>query len=161
ECQRNYRDIYIEVEETDTGNLGLFFGFSSLDRIFGGIEISERNFNIAGIPRVIQDGPSALRGAGEFAYAKINIGDRHTVYTVQWNNAYCLDSPWVLGIHLENIDHRALPRAYDVKTYGGNVEATSLINLFLKYDIYFRARHSRINIKAHNVERQDEGNKSG
>jgi outer membrane protein insertion porin family len=161
DCQRNYRDIYIEVEETDTGNLGLFFGFSSLDRIFGGIELSERNFNIAGIPRVLQDGPGALRGAGEFAHAKINIGDRQTAYTVQWTKPYFLDTPWILGVDLEKSDNRAISNAYDIKTYGGNVHATYILNLFLKYDIYYRARHSNISIKDANIERQDEGNKSG
>lgn len=61
---RNYRDIYIEVEEADTGNLGLFGGFSSIDRIFVGFEITERNFNLAGIPKLVEWGPGALRGGG-------------------------------------------------------------------------------------------------
>lgn len=32
----NYRDVYIEVEETTTGNVSLFMGFSSTDSVFGG-----------------------------------------------------------------------------------------------------------------------------
>ena len=36
----NYRDVYIEVEETTTGNVSLFFGFSSADNLFGGLDLS-------------------------------------------------------------------------------------------------------------------------
>lgn len=143
---RNYRDIYVEVEETDTGNLGLFGGFSSLDRIFGGVEVTERNFNIAGIPSVFKKGPNALRGGGEYAHAKINIGDKQTTYTLQWTKPYFLDTPWIVGADIEKNNNRALSKAYEIKTYGGNVHATYLINGFVKYDLYYRARHTDINI---------------
>lgn len=161
-CERNYRDVYIEIEETDTGNLGLFFGFSSLDKMFGGVEISERNFNIAGLPKVIQNGPSSLRGGGEFAHAKINVGDRQTTYTTQWTKPYFLDTPWILGVDLEKSNNRALSRAYEIKTYGGNVHATYILNPYLKYDIYYRARHTNISISDdNNALLQQEGNASG
>lgn len=141
---RLYRDIYIEVEETDTGNLGLFAGFSSLDRIFGGVEITERNFNLAGIAQVLKKGPGALRGAGEFAHAKINIGDKQTAYMLQWTKPYFLDTPWILGIDLEKSNNRALSNAYEIKTYGGNIHGTYILNAFLKYDLYYRARHTSV-----------------
>ena len=34
ELGENYRDVIIEVEETTTGSLSLFFGFSTIDDIF-------------------------------------------------------------------------------------------------------------------------------
>ncbi len=161
-CERNYRDVYIEVEETDTGNLGLFAGFSSLDRLFGGVEITERNFNIAGITKVFQSGPNSLRGAGEFANAKINIGDKQTSYGVQWSKPYFLDTPWILGIDLEKANNRALSKAYEIKTYGGHIHATYIINPFLKYDIHYRARHTKVAINdRHNALLLREGNRTG
>jgi outer membrane protein insertion porin family len=45
----NYRDVYIEVDETTTGNISLFFGFSSGDSLFGGLDLAESNFNYLGI----------------------------------------------------------------------------------------------------------------
>ena len=162
EGKRNYRDVYIEIEETDTGNLGLFFGFSSLDKMFGGVEISERNFNIMGLPRVFHHGTGSLRGGGEYAHAKINLGDRQTTYTTQWTKPYFLDTPWILGVDLEKSDNRALSRAYTIKTYGGNVHATYILNPFLKYDIYYRARHTNVSVRDDkNYLLQQEGNTSG
>jgi outer membrane protein insertion porin family len=159
---RNYRDIYIEVQETDTGNLGLFFGMSSLDRIFGGIEISERNFNIAGIPRIFQNGPASIRGAGEFAHAKINIGDKQTNYMIQWTKPYFLDTPWIVGVDLEKNNNRALSKSYEIKTYGGNVHATYIWNPFVKHDFHYRARHTNVSVKDEkNPLLQREGNQGG
>lgn len=148
--ERLYRDVYIEVEETDTGNLGLFAGFSSLDRIFGGFEITERNFNIAGLTRLLEKGPGALRGGGEYVHAKINIGDRQTTYLLQWTKPYFLDTPWIMGVDLEKSNNRAYSRGYEIKTYGGNVHATYIINDFLKYDIYYRARHTDLDVRDKN-----------
>lgn len=95
------RDVFIEVDETDTGNLGLFFGFSSLDSIFGGVDITERNFNICGIPHLLNLGPAALRGGGEYLHLKANIGNRQTSYLMQWTQPYFLDTPWIVGFDLE------------------------------------------------------------
>jgi hypothetical protein len=55
----NYRDIYIEVEEAPTGHASLFFGLSSGDGIFGGLDVTETNFNYKGFKRLPKDGPSA------------------------------------------------------------------------------------------------------
>lgn len=160
--EKQFRDIYIVVEETDTGNLGLFGGFSSIDRIFGGVEITERNFNIMGIPHLLERGPPALRGGGEFANAKINIGDRQTSYIVQWTKPYFLDTPWFFGVELEKNNNRVLSRAYEIKTYGGHLHATYLLNDFLKYNIYYRARHTRNSIRGDQSQLlEQEGNKAG
>ncbi len=50
----NYRDVYIEVEETSTGNVSLFMGFSSMDDVFGGLDLTERNFHIANIGKALK-----------------------------------------------------------------------------------------------------------
>lgn len=157
-----YRDVYIEVQETDTGNVGLFFGFSSIERIFGGVEVSEANFNLAGLTRVLEKGPAALRGAGEYAHFKVNIGDRQTSYLAQWTKPYFLDTPWIVGIDLEKNDNRALSRAYELKTWGGSVHATYICNEFLKYNIYYRAIRTKTSTSRDpNVQLQNAADKSG
>ena len=52
----NYRDVYIEVEETNTGQFSAFLGYSSVEEIFGGISITERNFNHEGLYYMWRDG---------------------------------------------------------------------------------------------------------
>ena len=110
--------------------------------MFGGVEISESNFNLKGLPKVITNGPGALRGGGEFAHFKINLGDKQTTYQAQWTKPYFLDTPWILGVELEKSDNRAISDAYTIKTYGGHVHTLYLLNNYLKYDIYYRGRHN-------------------
>src|SRR5262249_25096236 len=121
--------------------------FSSMDSIFGGVEITERNFNIMGIAHLFPRGPIALRGGGEFLHAKANIGDRQTTYTIQWTKPYFLDTPWLFGVQLENANNRALSKAYELRTYGGSVHATYIMNDFFKYDLHYRAKHTGISIR--------------
>ncbi len=141
-----FRDIFIEVQEGDTGNVGLFFGFSSIDQLFGGVEVTERNFNIAGVTQLFQKGPRVLRGGGEYAHAKVNIGDRVTSYIFQWTKPYFLDTPWIVGFDLEKADNRALSRAYELKTYGGNIHATYICNEYLKHALTYRLLHTNVSV---------------
>jgi outer membrane protein insertion porin family len=157
-----YRDVYIEVEETDTGNVGMFFGFSSLERIFGGVEISEMNFNLAGLTKVVQKGPCALRGAGEYAHFKVNLGDKQTSYVLQWTKPYFLDTPWIIGVDLEQSNNRVLSQAYEVQNYGGSFHATYIKNAFLKYNLYYRGNHSHTAVEGNqNLLLEQEGSESG
>lgn len=141
--EQKYRDVFVEVEETDTGSIGLSLGFSSLEQLTGGFEINERNFNIAGLGRLMQYGPGALRGAGEYAHAKINVGDKTTSYLFQWTKPHFFDTPWIVGFDLEKNDNRVYSSAYEIKTYGGSVHATYIINDYLKTDLFYKAKHTR------------------
>jgi len=149
ETEDNHRDVYIEVEEADTGNIGIFAGFSSLDRLFGGVELTEQNFNIMGIPALLKSGPRVLRGNGEYLHAKANIGDKQTNYILQWTKPYFLDTEWIVGFDVEKANNRALSEGYEVKTYGGNVHATYIFNDFLKHNVYYRANHTNTHVKNH------------
>lgn len=160
----HFRDVYIEVEEADTGNIGVSMGLSSLDSIFGGFDIIERNFNLLGLTNLFSQGPSALRGAGEFAHFKANIGGKQTAYQFQWSKPYFLDTPWILGFDLEKANNRAISKAYTIKTYGGNIHMTYIENNFLKYDIFYRGQHTNVSIrdkKKHNPELLKEGQNTG
>lgn len=149
----NSRDVYIEVEETDTGNLSLFGGFSSLENIFGGIDITERNFNILGITQVFPDGMRRLRGAGEYLHFKFSGGSRETSYLLQWTKPYFMDTQWIVGFDLEKANNRILSRSYEIKTWGGNLHAIYIVNDFLKYDFFYRGLHTHVSASDH-VNRQ-------
>lgn len=143
-----YRDVYIEVEETETGSVGLFFGFSSLERLFGGVEISERNFNAAGLLSLFSRGPTSLKGGGEYAHLKLDFGDRHTTYLFQWTKPYFLDTPWIVGFDVERSDNRAISRGYEIKNFGGHVNATYAWNDFVKCTLGYRAKHTRVSLES-------------
>lgn len=145
----NYRDVYIEVEETATGNASLFVGFSSLDNVFGGLDLTERNFNIKGFADVITKGKfSSLRGAGEYAHAKVNIGAKQTNYIISWLDPYFRDSLWRLGFDLSYTTSRLQSEEYDIDTFGGSVNTSYPISNYWTYGAKYRLRDTKSEIQS-------------
>ena len=136
----NYRDVYIEVEETTTGNVSLFMGFSTMDDVFGGLELTERNFRIAGLIKAISDF-SALRGGGEYFHVRGTLGKKQNNILVSWMNPYLNDSLWRFGVELTRT-YSQLQTNTKILTYGGSVFTSYPINNFWSFGMRERLRHS-------------------
>ncbi|MBJ7449181.1 MAG: outer membrane protein assembly factor BamA [Parachlamydiales bacterium] len=142
----NYRDVHIEVEEANTGNISAFFGFSTLDSLFGGVELLERNFNYKGFANLFTDGPSALRGGGEYLNLRAMIGTKNSTLSLRWVKPYFLDTNWIVGFDLEKSNNRIVSKDYDIKTWGIKPHATYPINAYLNYTAYYRLRESNTTV---------------
>lgn len=141
-----YRDVHIEVEETDTGHLGLFFGFSTQDSLFGGVELCEQNFNHRGLVNVFSEGAGSLRGGGEYLNMKFSVGSLKTTYLLQWTKPYFMDTPWIVGFDIEKAENRAISSDYDIDTIGFNLNATYPVNEFFKTAWHYRLRQTDVTI---------------
>jgi outer membrane protein insertion porin family len=136
----NYRDVYIEVEETTTGNVSLFMGFSTIDDIFGGLEITERNFNIAGLSK-IGNGFSNLRGGGEYFHIRGTLGKKQNNVLISWMNPYINDSLWRFGTEITRT-YSELQTGSEIVTYGGSVFTSYPLNNFWTFGMRERLRYS-------------------
>jgi outer membrane protein insertion porin family len=148
ELGSTYRDVYIEVEETTTGNISLFMGFSSMDDIFGGIDLTERNFNIRGIGKALGGHISSLRGGGEFFHVRGTLGKKQNNVLVSWMNPYVNDTLWRLGVELSRT-YSELQKHVDVVTYGGSVYTNYPLTSFWTVGMRQRIRHSKDNLTLH------------
>lgn len=137
----NYRDVYIEVEETSTGNVSLFVGFSSVDDIFGGLDLTERNFHLSHIGRALRGDIASLRGGGEYFHARGTAGKKQNNILLSWLNPYVNDSLWRLGVELSQT-YSKLQENVTVVTYGGSVTASYPITSFWTAGMRQRLRHS-------------------
>lgn len=142
----NYRDVYIEVDETTTGNISLFFGFSTADDIFGGLDLVESNFNYRGIPRIFKDGLSAVRGGGEFVRAKASFGAKQTSYTVSWMTPYFRDSLWRVGFESTYSRSDLQSKDYHINNIGGSVFASYPLNAFWTLGTKYRIKNTMSHI---------------
>ena len=142
----NYRDVYIEVEETTTGNISLFFGFSSADDVFGGLDLSESNFNYKGIPRVFKDGLSSLRGGGEYAHARASFGSKQRTYTISWLTPYFRDTPWRVGFDVSESHSTLISKDYDINSVGFSLYASYPLNPYWTFGSKYRFRNSQIHV---------------
>lgn len=140
----NYRDVHIEVEETSTGHFGAFFGYSTNESIFGGLNVTEKNFNYKGLACLFTEGYKALRGGGEYAHATATLGSKSRSYVLSWTKPFFNDTPWIVGFDLENSVNRYIAKDYDIKTYGGTVNAIYQMNQFMKLGWHYRLKHTDI-----------------
>ncbi len=143
-----YRDVYIEVEETTTGNVSLFMGFSSMDDVFGGLDLTERNFNLRGVGKALGGNLSALRGGGEFFHVRGTVGKKQNNILISWMNPYVNDSLWRLGIELSRT-FSELQKHVVVVTYGGSVYTNYPLTNFWTAGLRQRLRHSKDNLNLH------------
>ncbi len=158
----NYRDVYIEVEETTTGNISLFFGFSSADDLFGGLDLSESNFNYKGIPRVFKDGLSSLRGGGEYAHARASLGAKQRSYTVSWLTPYFRDSLWRVGFDVSESHSTLISKDYDIDTIGFSIYASYPLNYYWTFGTKYRFRSSQIEVpKKSSKQEREQGSHEG
>ncbi len=143
-----YRDVYIEVEEAPTGHGSLFMGVGSGGGVFGGIDFTETNFNFRGIGNFPDRGFSALRGGGEYAYARAAIGTRQTAYTLSWMDPYFKDSLWRVGIE-GNIGQSSLQtKNYQVLSGGGILSASYPLSPYWTLGSRYRFKHATIKVSS-------------
>ncbi len=137
----SYRDVYIEVEESSTGSISLFAGFSSMDDVFGGIDLTERNFHLAGIRDAFTGKLSSLRGGGEYFHIRGTAGAKQRNVLISWLNPYVNDSLWRLGVELSQT-YSKLQENVKVITYGGSVYTSYPITNYWTAGMRERLRHS-------------------
>ncbi|MBY0529458.1 MAG: outer membrane protein assembly factor BamA [Rhabdochlamydiaceae bacterium] len=142
----NYRDVYIEVDETTTGNISLFFGFSTADDLFGGLDLSESNFNYKGFGKIFSEGLSALRGGGEYAHARVSIGSKQTSYTLSWLTPYFRDTLWRVGFDVTQSTSTLISNDYDIKTIGSTFYASYPLNYYWTFGTKYRIRNADVHV---------------
>ncbi|CAF24450.1 unnamed protein product [Candidatus Protochlamydia amoebophila UWE25] len=142
----NYRDVYIEVEETNTGQFSAFVGYSSVEELFGGINITERNFNHEGFYYLWRDGLRALRGGGEYAQFNIQIGQKSRNYTFSWTKPYFMDTKWTIGFDLSKASTRYISKDYDLDTVSLILRANYNINQFVRFGVQYRLKNGVVHL---------------
>jgi outer membrane protein insertion porin family len=158
----NYRDIHVEVEETTTGSINLFVGMSSLNDVYGGLELTEKNFNYKGLFSLFSKGPSSLRGGGEYAHAKVNIGAKQQSYLISWLNPYVNDSLWRLGFEASITSSELISSDYKTQTTGFSVYTAYPLSNYWTFGSRYRLRYTHTNVdeKAGEIARK-EGENNG
>lgn len=147
----NFRDVHIEVEETSTGNMSAFLGFSTVESLFGGANITERNFNIKGLRYIWKNGLRELRGGGEYAHLTATIGIKSRSYVFSWMKPYFMDTLWSVGFNLEKSITEYISKQYNIEAYGLNFNAVYQINAFLRQGYHYRLKHSRVLLEGDDI----------
>lgn len=158
----NYRDVYIEVVETQTGSASLFMGASSSDSVFGGLDISENNFNYKGITRIAKKGFSAIRGGGEYLHLRASFGRKQQSYVLSWLTPYFRDTPWRVGFEINDTLSKLQAKHYTTNTFSVSLYAYYPLTQFWTFGTRYRIRDAEVDV-GHHVSEQEKkaGHKKG
>lgn len=143
----NYRDVHIEVEETNTGYFSLSGGFSSTENLFLGLNITEKNFNYKGLNTFTKEGFGVLRGGGEYFHLNSTFGTKSRKYELGWTKPYFMDTQWVIGFDFENSCTRYISEDYDIDATGLTFHTAYQSNPFLRVGYHYRVRNSHITVR--------------
>ena len=148
-----YCDVMVEVNEAQTGNASLFAGFSSTDNVFGGIDLQENNFSLAGFRNVWFKGPSAFRGGGQFLQIKGSIGMKESDVNISWMEPYLNDSLWRLGVDLNYSTSTILSSDYRLNTIGATVNTSYPVSAYFTYGFRVRVKNSTTSVSGKEEDR--------
>jgi outer membrane protein assembly complex protein YaeT len=95
-----FRDILVNVQETQTGSFLLGAGINSDAGVTGSIVLNERNFDILNFPTSWEEIASgrAFRGGGQEFRLEAVPGNQFQRYTVSWRDPRIFDSLYSLSL---------------------------------------------------------------
>ncbi len=97
-----YRDVLIEIEETNTGSFDIGGAVSSDSGVIGRIALTQRNFDVRDTP----DSPGeflagrAFRGGGQTFQIELLPGNRVQTYSIGLTEPYLLESKYSGSVNL-------------------------------------------------------------
>jgi outer membrane protein insertion porin family len=131
-----YRDVIIDVQEKGTGSANLFFGFNSTESAYGGLNISENNFNHKGLLNWWHQGILKIRGGGERLNLKAQVGLKEQSYSLNWTDPNFNDSNWRIGFDVTYGTSKVQSNDYTIDSI--------VFQLFAGYPV---ARYAAIGLK--------------
>jgi len=89
-----YRDVLIEVEETNTGRISVGAAISSDAGVIGSLAIQEQNFDVGAWPRTVDEliAGEAFRGAGQTFNLILAPGTEVQTYSLSVTEPYLFES---------------------------------------------------------------------
>ncbi len=119
ELDPGYRDVLVEVEETNTGEFLIGGAVDSDGGVTAQVAINQRNFDILDTPDTFAElfTGDAFRGAGQRFSLQIQPGDQQQTFSVSLAEPSLFDSD--LGATGSAFFRRRVYRPYDEIRYGG------------------------------------------
>ncbi len=141
------RDALVEVKEARTGSISIGAAISSDAGLFGGIDLRQKNFDIADWPESVGEffTGQAFRGAGQYFAISLQPGSEVSQYSVTFAEPYINDSDYFLNTSLffrtRDFEDEG---SFDEERLGGNLALGKRFGDIWSAQV--RARFERIDI---------------
>ncbi len=112
------KNLIVNVEEKNTGNISIGAGFSSVDALVGYAEVSQGNFDLFH--------PPYFTGGGQKLRLRVQLGTQRQDYELSFIEPWFLDRKLSLGVDLyrHQLNFESPNDIYDETRTGGKVSLT-------------------------------------
>jgi len=127
------RDLVVQVKETKTGEFAFGGGYSSVDKLIGFVQLTQRNFDLFNFPY--------FTGDGQDLSIRASIGMVRMDYDLSWTEPWIFDYPLSFGVDLFNRTHsRASDVGYGFKEIrtGGDLRLGKEFYEYLRGDLMYK-----------------------
>ncbi|MDP3980175.1 MAG: outer membrane protein assembly factor BamA [Chlamydiota bacterium] len=124
------KNLLVKVEETKTGELGFGAGFSSIDKLIGFVEVTQKNFDWANFP--------SFSGDGQKLRVRAQFGSKRQDYILSWTEPWLFDRPISFGFDVYRRNRRYLSDLYDEVRTGGDLRLGKRLAEFIRADLAYR-----------------------
>lgn len=130
------QDVTLDVKEGQTGNVRFAAGYSSAFGVLGIIEITQRNFDIADIPKSLADliDGTGFAGGGQFLRLRFAPAVKRQTFGVEFKEPYFFG--YELGFGLRAYSTATTRESYDEDRLGGVVFFEKPVDPF-RFEIAF------------------------
>jgi outer membrane protein insertion porin family len=141
-----YRDIVVDIDETNTGSVNFGVAVGSDSGVFGDFSINQRNFDIEDFPESWGEfvNNRAFRGAGQQFSLQLQPGNEVSRYAVSLTEPALMDS--VYGLTLSTFFREWQFEVYDEERFNGTVGLTRRLGDYWRAGV--SSRYEQVHLTA-------------
>ena len=132
-------DLVVNVKESKTGEFSFGGGYSSIDKLLGFVDVTQRNFDIMNFP--------SFTGAGQSLSIRAEVGFTSANYNLSWTEPWIFGYPLAFGFDIYRTSHEKrtdIGWAYDEQRTGGDLRLAKELTDHLAGDVMYKFEEVRI-----------------
>ncbi len=133
------KDLVVTVKEAKTGEFSFGGGYSSVDRLVGFVQVTQRNFDIMNFP--------TFTGAGQDLVLKATIGSARRNYELSFTEPWVLGYPYSFGFdayNLQTLRKEDLGYGYNETHTGGDIRLGKEFTDYDRADLMYKLEDVKI-----------------
>ncbi len=129
----NKSDLLVEVKETKTGEFSFGGGFSTVDKLVGFVQVTQRNFDIMNFP--------TFTGAGQQLVLRAEIGSVRRDYQLSFTEPWIFGYPYLFGFDVyqnTRLRSSSIGYGYNERRRGGDLRLGKEFDDYDRADLTYR-----------------------
>lgn len=126
-------NLIVDVKETKTGEFSFGGGFSTVDKLVGFVQVTQRNFDIMNFP--------TFTGGGQQLVLRAELGTVRRDYELSFTEPWVFGYPYLFGFDLyqnTRLRNTGIGYGYNERRRGGDMRLGKEFNDFNRADLTYR-----------------------